>query len=530
MGFFQAITDIFDSIFRSSSPEVKKKLELRKLENEIKAYQPVLYKNEYLQPNFGELFRSLYENTKTIGDILSKTICSGDLHRNGKFEYQLILTGFSPEDQEELEKLNYENRKIQIEKSDSPINKVFEKQRHTFEHVLKHVNNPDFSKIDDTIAKLHRLSDICNYNTMNVIHAFDPAFSGHNPSEFNPSKPVPPEAIDSSLMDLYYLSAGFSLDASCIRGVTALKQLLDGEAPSDTEREQITGNLKKISMILTKILNPEILKKIICLAKKDPAFVPQAASYNSTAIKKFLEYVQGRFTSDEERIKAEIKDFTISFELKKLFPDRDLLELQGYNNATNDLLRASTPYSLLWITPLQTIKTFLQVYFSDAVKSVLNNIVIEGFFNNSNYKSDFSQMVYTCCESEKRMAEFEKSFDHGGKNDTALIQGYVDDSRKDADFLKKLAFLIDEINEQAHAFIQEEANNFFTLYKQIGELILDSKKSKSDMVSNIKVLLSSSRNRDSSNTLEQQHASWLIFLKIMKNYAIVGELEDKNEQ
>ena len=49
------------------------------------------------------------------------------------------------------------------------------------------------------------------------------------------------------------------------------------------------------------------------------------------------------------------------------------------------------------------------------------------------------------------------------------------------------------------------------------------------MVSNIKVLFSSARNLDGAGTIEQQYDNWKLFLKIMKNYAIIGEI-DKNHE
>ena len=54
------------------------------------------------------------------------------------------------------------------------------------------------------------------------------------------------------------------------------------------------------------------------------------------------------------------------------------------------------------------------------------------------------------------------------------------------------------------------------------ELLTDAKKSKSDIVNNIKVLLASSRNRDNTGALDQQFEMWQVFLAIMKNYVIIG--------
>ena len=525
MGFFSVITDIFDSLFRSSSPEVQKRLALKKIENEIRAYQPQIYKNEYLSANFAELFRVLYENTKPIDEILSTTICTSDLHRNGKFEYNLIMTGFSDKQQRKFAELSFESRKKEVIDSEVPMHKVFETQRRGIESLLKQMTTKEFAKIEDTIARLRQLGDVCRFNYMDIIHAFDPDYSGIASGGFNPSRPVPPESIATPLNDLYYLAANLSIDKSCGRAIQALYQLKTGNGLSGDEKEKIMGNLQKINTIFTKMLTPEIMKKLVIFGKKDPAYTPQTASYSANALKKFFEYVMGRFNSDEEKIKAEIKDYTISFELKKLFPEQDLLDLNGYNNKTNELLRESTPYSLLWITPLQTLKTFLAIFYSEGIRNLLNNIVIEGFFNNATYKTDFSASVYACNETANAVAEFEKSFEHGGKNDRSLIEGYISDSRRDAAFLKKLASFIDNVNEEAHRLLQAEVTHLFSLFKGISDLLLDSKKTKSVFVSNIKVLFSSTRNRDASGLLEQQQDSWRLFLEIMKNYVVVGELD-----
>ena len=239
--------------------------------------------------------------------------------------------------------------------------------------------------------------------------------------------------------------------------------------------------------------------------------------------------MQKRFNSDSERIKGEVKDFTVSFEIKELFGERQLENLSVYNTETNEFLRINTPYSFIWITPIQVLKTFMSTFMTENVKTVLNNIVIEGFFNNQSYKAEFSSTIYAMNEIENSIEEFEKSFEHGGKNDEAELRGLVNDSRTDADFLKKVGSMVDNINNQAHKLIQDTSRILYQLYLEIGELILDAKKSKSDMVSNIKVLLASARNHDGAGMMEQQYDNWKLFLKIMKNYAIIGEIEKNHE-
>lgn len=529
MGFFQAISDFFQSIFMSSSPEVKKKVELRRIENELKSLPYQIYKNELLQPNFAELFRVLYENTKSIDDILSSTLNSENVHRAKLFEAELIVTGFSPETQKKIEDLSFEARKKAVIDSELPINKVLDSQKHTMEAILKQMNSPEFGKIDDTISRLKQLGDICRFNYMSILRAFDSDFDGITSSNFGNVHPVPPEKIVQQLKDLYYITGNFTLDNSEARAIIALKQIQTGKEVPENQKQEILNKLRKINSIFGKYLTFDVLKKVICLGQKNPDSVLDTTNYHFNSLKDFIEAFQSRFTSDSERIKGEIKDYTVSFEIKELFGDQPILELKTYNFATNEVLRKNTPFSFTWITPLQVIKTFMSVFMTEPVMNVINNIVIEGFFNNSDYKTQFSTDVYAVNEISQNIQEFENSFDREKKNDSAELIGLIRDSKRDADFLKKVGTMVDTINEQAHKLVQSCAKDFYELYLQIGELLTDAKKSKSDMISNIKVLLSSTRNRDGSNSIEQHYESWKLFLKIMKNYAIIGDVEKDHD-
>ena len=52
----------------------------------------------------------------------------------------------------------------------------------------------------------------------------------------------------------------------------------------------------------------------------------------------------------------------------------------------------------------------------------------------------------------------------------------------------------------------------------------DSKISSPMNISNIKMLLFSTRNKESTDLLEHKYPNWQIFLDIMRNYAIIGDI------
>lgn len=529
MGLIQAITEFFQSIFMSSSPEVKKKAELRKIETAIKALPSQIYKNGQLQPNFAELFRVLYESTKPIDDIFAATLRSENAQRAKLFEGELVVTGFSIDTQNKLEELSYESRKNAVIDSELPINRVIESQKHSMDSIIRQLNAPEFSKIDDTISRLRQLADICRYNYVDVIHIFDPGFDGITTSNFSAVHAAPPEKLAQPLMDLYYILGNFVLDNAEARAILALKQLSTGHEPSEEEKQEILQHLRKINSVFSKYLTFDTIKNIICLARGDPSLSFDTATYKSNSLKTFMETFQNKFNSDSERIKGEIKDYTVSFEIKELFGEQVIQELRTYNAEMNETIRNNSPFSFTWITPMQVLKTFMTVFMTEPVMNVINNIVIEGFFNNAEYKTKFSTVVYAVNEIMQNIQNFEHSFEREQKNDSAELTGLIGDSKHDPGFLKKVGEMVDSINEQAHVIVQNSSKALYELYLHVGEFLTDAKKSKSDLISNIKVLLFSTRNKEGSGAIEQQYEKWELFLKIMKNYAIIGDLGKSHE-
>ncbi|HAH63466.1 MAG TPA: hypothetical protein DCL73_15375 [Treponema sp.] len=527
MGFLQAIADFFESIFNKSSPEVQKRLQLKKLETEIRTFQPALYRNGNLLPNFGEAVKVLYVNAKPLDDLFSATIGGNDIPRRQRFEAQLVFTGFPPEEQQNIESLLYENRKAEIQSSIQPANHVFEMQHRVLDKVLKALNESAFTLMDNDLMSVHRLADLCKFSFITILQIFDTDFSSVNISAEPAYQEVPLARLENALEDLYYQTADLHINTAVANAVTALAQLKNGGSLSEKRSSGYTENIKKISYIFSHILTPEHLLALIRLYRENSSYMPKVAEYHESARQNFAARLQQQYFADEQRIKTELKDQKISSELEKLFNGVPLAALSGYDSDMNDKLQANSALAFSWITPLQILKTFLQFYLSEPIKTLINDIVIEGFFNNLAYKSEFSTAVYGALECGEKLQTFEDSFNHGKPNDTAVLEGYIRDSHKDADFYSKMETMVGTANNTAQKLIQEETNTLRSLHVELGELLTDAKKPTSEIISNLKVLMMSSRNRDNTDLLERQYPGWQIFFEIMRNYAIITIKEIK---
>ena len=525
MTFIQAITVFFESIFKKSSPEAQKRAFMRKIDAQIREFKPVICKNGMLQPNFAEALFSLYKNTKPLDNLFSVTIHSNDLHRQQRFEAQLMITGYSPESQEIIEELEFENRKKEILEDISHEDKVYAHQKKQLEKIIKELNSENFIKMDKDILNLRQLAEFCHYNFVPFLQSFDSNFLVGNFTYQPTYKEIPAIKALNLLEDMYYQISGLKITTTTADAVLALAQLRKGNDLSDTDKENYIGNLKKINYIMKSVLQPDKLKTLIRMCREDLEYEPQIAKYSGSPRQDFAKIIEARFLKDEQKIRLEIKDETILEEVNSLFPNIELEDVESYNHIFNSILQKEASLSFKWLFPLKILKTFLIHYFPDSLKALLNDIVIEGFFNNPSYKTTFSSIVYAALNSHDELKKFENSFGNDKKNSIAVLESYILDSKKDKDFYNRLEKMVDVINHDAHEMMQTIVSNLVSLYKLLGEIIQDAKKPSSELISNLKVLMMSSRNREYTSFLETNYGNWDIFFQIMKNYVIVNNGE-----
>ncbi len=503
-----------------ASPDVKKRVALRKLESEVRDYTPQVYRNDMLLPNFAEALRILYVNTKPIYNLLSETLCSEDLERNHHFSEQLMMTGFSDNAQEIIESLSYTNRKEAARGADS-LTRHFEREHARLEKAIEELKSPDFAKIDNVLSNINQLNDICKLNYVTPLKLFDQHFSVSN--NYMPSfQAIPLELAENALQELYYATAGMDITNSTGNALLALYKLYNRGKVNGDEEVALGNALRKIQGVLKGVLKSELLINLIRLAKGDPAKIPDKATYKSDERVRYAKFLENRFVIDEGRLKNELQNETIKAEVSSLFNGKDLENIGAYNNKNNELLKQNTPCSFFWILPMQVLKTFLTTYFEGKVKPFLNDIVIEGFFNLNDYKSDFAAQVYSVNDSLSHIQVFEQKFQHQGAYDENLLTGFIRDCHKDASFLSKLKTLVEAIDKEAKTIVQNEASAIYRLFTKVQEIDIEAKKPTSDIVTNIKVLAMSSRNRDNFAFLDTNIQQWQLFLNIMKDYVVLA--------
>ena len=524
MSFTEKLADLFDLLFFSSNPEKMKKRELRKFENELRIDSPSLFRNNTLTPDFAAGLNILLKNTQQIYDILHNTILNESKSTATNYIDLLIASGFSDEDCTIIASFNYERRKMVLRDSENQ-KKTFEQQRANLEKVLKDIKaSVELKKIEQILAKLFQLHDICSFDYERFIRFFDPNFSAAKPEEAS-FAPIPLIEHEVRLLDFYYIVNNFSVSTSLLKAVLALAEQKNGKPLSAEQKNDITENLKKISYVFVKILKPDSLQKIICLLKKDPQFIPEANKYDKSYIEEYAHRLKETFEADQQRIANELKDEVLKSELEDIFGDNPLLDVEGYNNESNDILQKTSTQMFVYTTPVQILKTFTEQYITEKIVTLLNDIVVEGFFVDPQEQNNFATAVYTVTELKNSLTAFEESFKHGSENDFSSISRLAANSKGSEDLTKQLISKIATINASAKTMLQNTMKDIKKLEEYLADMFADTKRGTPKVITNVKLILFSIRNRENAAALELQLPKWEDFIDLMKNYVLFADKE-----
>lgn len=523
MSLLSSFSDFFELLFYGSNPETLKKRELRKLETELRTMTPSILKNRMLLPEFSNAFHVLNQQCAKIKPILSSTIQDTENNLAANYIELLISTGFTEEDCINIKSFQYETRKAIIKEAESE-KKALDKQRSLLEKTIKSISSSEqMQQIEVIIERLMQLYDICCYDYEKLLRSFD--------SGYLSDPKYTPQFISSTvfnqhqkLLDFYFVSADFSVTQSLAKALCVLQSQHKHRELMQAEITEIENALKKMASILNKIISPEIIFKLIAICQQDVNIKLDKGNYDKNYIEGYCEHLRQTFITDTQRMQNELKDERLSADMATLFyGNKTLLPLKGYNNENNELLQKTASQVFLLITPLQIMKSFIKYYFTEGVVALLNDIVVEGLFSNVKQQKSFGNNVYSCTEIAQRINDFENSFEKGGENDFSALTRLAMNSKTNPDLAKQLMSKMSNINVFVKNQLHVDMGNFSKLTRDISDIFVDAKKGSPEIISNIKMILFSTRNKEHTSFLDSQFQNWKNFIEIMKNYVLFSD-------
>ena len=525
-----SIQDFFEGLFFSSSPEYQKKKKLKLYVTEIKKINPPLYRTDkILLPAFASLLYQLYHFLQPIKAVLDKTVNSADLRVSEKYQNLFFEAIFSEDQKNQRKEFIFQARNQVLAKCKNyqEMEQRIQEQVHNFKNFIKIAQTPAFKAREQDLINLFYLSDLCNFDYAAFLNRFNknlqlttatpPAISQDSFEEVFAGDVV------KNLLDLQFIIQHVIITPALINNVVFLARSSGNS--TDEAVQKLEKTLQEIENILSKQLRRTTIPIMVKLIKDDPNFEEKVTIAEAKPLREYIDRVSDGFQADSKRLLKVMKEMNIAGLIEKCFGDTPLKPLEGYNDTINDAIQNLSTISFDWVKPLELLKAFTERYFEAHYKTFLQSLLIEGFFTNKQLEGQYAAIYRSCEVLLNKIKAFEQLFRPKGQCNIQEIQGYIAEIEKGKDLKKPLQKIVEIANMQAKAIVQMGSKAYSDLYTFTEHLLEDIKAPTPELITNIKTISLSSKNKDSFKHLEEDRQVFGQFLEIMKNYAVFGSID-----
>lgn len=525
-----SIKDFFEGLFFSSSPEYQKRRQLKGYAAELKKLNPPLYHTgKILLPAFGSLLYQLYHFLQPVKAILDKTVNSPDIRAAEKYQNLFFEAILSEEQVKQRKNFTFQARKLLLSrcKTYQETEHKLQEQIHDFKSFMHLFAASAFKTREQEMIKLFYLSDLCDFDYASFLKRFNNnlQLSAATPASISQDnfEEVYAGDVIKNLLDFQFIVRHVAITQTTVDNVVFLARSIENF--TDETGVKLEKTLNTVENILANRLKRTSIPKMLKLIKEDPDFEEKITVSESKPLQEYVDRMSENFQADSKRLLKITKENNITGLIEKCFGTGSLKPLDGYNDTVNDAIQHLSTVSFDWVKPMQLLKAFTEMYFETHYKTFLKSLLIEGFFANKQIEGQYAAIYRSCEMLSNKIKNFEELFKPKGQCNLIEIQGYVAEIEKGKDMKKQLQKIVEIANMQAKAVVQTGSKAYADLYAFTEHLLEDIKAPTPELITNIKALAVSSKNKESFTRLEQDRHIFAMFLEIMKNYAVFGSLE-----
>ena len=501
--------------------EARRRTELRKLMAALAEQRPPYYraKQGLVLPGFALAVFRFYALLRPLAELARSTVANTDIRISQRYFDYLIDCRLPSGEQERKRFFAYEGMSERVQGSLKPDEELEAIQRE-FRAFLDSLDALGSRAINADLFEVDRFIDLCRHDYERIIGLFDPSANLEDQRYKPDFAPVPGEQVLPELVDLYYLTESFDFSPQLKDSVIRLLEKRQPDSFDAAKRGKIDKIFSQLGKELSERLDKETLLSLARVIKNDPVFTPSTPRERKDFLDSYRRRLVGQYDRDKERILREQHESAIAADIRSLFGDAEILEVDGYDDEHDALLRKESPNGLTWIKPLRILKTFIALEFEPQLKESIKRILVEGYFDNKGFQNNLANILYQCERSGGRIVELEEQLRGSGRVSLVAMRRYIEEMRRGKDIGPFLNRLVDAVNDKAREIVEDEAGLFSMLGEALGDLVSDFKRSSPDLITNIRAL-GGGRNREIQAQVQAGRERIAVLVKVMRNFTYV---------
>ena len=521
MGLLNKIKDWFSRLLSRNPEEAHRRAEIRKLETALSELRPPYYKpkQNLVLPGFAHAVFRFYSLLRPLAELARSTVANSDVRISQRYFDFLIDCRLPSAMQERKRYFSYDGMSERIQGSIKADEELEAIQRE-FQAYLDAIDSLGARAINSDLYEVERYLDLCRYDHERIIGLFDPSANLEDQRYKPDFAPVPGEQILPELVDFYYLTESFDFSPQLKQNVLRLLEKRQPDSFDEAKKNKIDKIFAQLDKDLAERLDSNILLTLMRVVKNNPDYSPSTPRERKDFLDAYRKRLVNQYEKDRERIQREQHENAIAVDIRSLFGDSEILEVDGYDEEHDSLLRRESPNGLAWIKPMRILKTFIAEDFEPQLKEAIKRILVEGYFDNKGFQNNLANILYQCERSGGRIGKFEEQLRGTGRVSLVAMKRYLEEMRRGKDIGTFLNRLVDAINDKAREIVEDETGLFSMLGEALGDLVSDFKRSSPDLITNIRAL-GGGRNREIQAQIQAGRERIATLVKIMRNFTYV---------
>jgi hypothetical protein len=475
-------------------------------------------------PGFAQSFLTYCQLLKPVADIVRRTVASTDIRQSHRYYDLLIDTHLPPEERENKASFTYDGMADRVSRAVVPDEEmeIINSEFQTFLHLF---DKPQLRQLDEELLEMERLVDICRHDYERMLGLFDPGVSLDDPAYKPEFSPAAGDSVLPDMIDFHYIAHDFYFTTKMEENLGILLARL---SPHNTVTEEQHLKVQKFLAALNKVLktrlNFDILLALMRAIKNDPFYAPDVERQRRSFMDAYKIRLNTQFQKDKERILRERHESAITQDIKELFGDMEILEMEGYNEENAAMLAQESPETFVYVKPMRILKTFIFSLFQNQLQEAVKRILVEGYFDNKTAQNNLANIFYQCEHSSERFQAFEDQLNTNSRYSLVAVRRYIEEARHGKDVQSFIIKQVENMNARAREILENETNLFGMLSASLTDILMDYKRATPELVTNIRTL-GGGRNRELIVSLQNGVQNISGLLSIMKNFTVIKTLQ-----
>ncbi|MDP3176755.1 MAG: DUF5312 family protein, partial [Spirochaetaceae bacterium] len=482
MGILDAIKAFIEKLLARDPETMRRRSDLRRLHSQLAALKPPYYrpKQNLVLPGFATELYSFCVALRPLAELARATVAHPDARVALLFLDHLIDSQRPIEDQERKASFTYESLNERIERSVDPREEI-DRFVDEFQDFLVSIDELGKKSINADLYEVERFTDLCRHDYERILGLFDPGISVENIRQKPDFSPVAGEKLGPELIDFYYQIEGFFFSPKLKEGVVRLLDRRQPGGANEGKKAKIDKLFSQLDQLLSGELNPELILAMIRALRGDPYFTPSTPRERKDYIDAYKHRIVAQFEKDKDRILRELHENTVAADIRTLFGDSEILEVEYYDEEGDAFLRRESATAFTHVKPMRILKTFILGVFEPTLRDPVKRVLVEGYFGNKGFQNNLANIFYQCERAGAKIAEFEEQLGGKGRVSLVAVKRYVDEMRRGKDISSFLGRIVDAINGRAHEIVSDQTGIFSLLGEAVGELLADFRKTSPDL-------------------------------------------------